>query len=276
MNNNTKFVFFGTDTFAVKVLDTLKNRGFIPSLIVTQPDKPVGRKQTITAPPTKIWGTINNVDISQPETLKNVPEELTTDRFDFFVVASYGKIIPQAILDLPKLGTLNIHPSILPKYRGASPLEYTILNGDSETGVTIMLMDAKMDHGPILNITKYEIPNPNTITYPELLKTLAELGANSLAGIIPEFVSGQIKPQEQNHDQATYTKLIKKTDGEINPFNDPKTAWRKYRAFIEWPGVYFFKDNKRIIVKQARLENDQFIIERIIPEGKNEMDWDAF
>lgn len=272
-SNSIKFAFFGTDAFAVKVLNTLKERGLLPLLIITTPDKPVGRKQIMTAPPTKIWGTINNIEIIQPENLRTIPPELTETTFDFFLVASYGKIIPQAILDLPKLGALNIHPSLLPKYRGASPLEYTILNGDTETGVAVMLMDAEMDHGPIFKIAKYPIADPNQIAYPELHDALAKLGANTLADIIPDLVSRQIKPSEQNHDGATFTKLIKKEDGEIDPFGDPKTAWRKYRAFIEWPGVYFFKDGKRIVVKKARFDNGQFLIERVVPEGKTEVDW---
>lgn len=271
-SNSIKFAFFGTDAFAVKVLDTLKEQGLIPSLIVAPPDKPVGRKQIITPPPTKIWATIHNIQIIQPDNLKTIPTELSNNNFDIFVTASYGKIIPQTILDLPKLGALNIHPSLLPKYRGASPLEYTILNGDAETGVAVMLMDAEMDHGPILKIAKHQI-NPNQITYLELRDKLAELGANTLAEVLPDFVSGQTKPTEQNHNEATYTKLIKKEDGEIDPFGDPETAWRKYRAFIEWPGVYFFKDDKRIIIKKARFNNGQFLIERVIPEGKNETNW---
>ncbi len=273
MPNNNKFAFFGTDAFAVKVLNTLKKRDLTPSLLIAPPDRPVGRKQIMTAPPTKIWATIHNIEVIQPEKLQPIPTELTAVPFEFFLTASYGKIIPQAILDLPRLGALNIHPSLLPEYRGASPLEYTILNGDKKTGVAVMLMDAEMDQGPILKISEYEIPKPNEITYPELRDQLAELGANTLADILPDFLAGNIKPAEQDHAAATYTKLIKKNDGEINPFGDQETAWRKYRAFIDWPGVYFFKDNKRIVIKKARFDNGQFLIERVVPEGKTETDW---
>ncbi len=264
------FVFFGTDAFAVKVLSILKDRGLVPALIVTTLDKPIGRKQIITPPPTKVWAMENNVPVIQPANLKTTPAELTTN-FDFFLVASYGKIIPQTILDLPKLGIINIHPSLLPKHRGASPLEYTILNGDTETGVTIMQMDAEMDHGPILAMAKLGLDGAET--YFDLRDHLATLGAETLANVLPNYLSGKVVPTEQDHNAATYTKLIKKEDGEIDPFGDPITAWQKYRAFIDWPGVYFFQDNKRIIVKKARFESGQFVIERVIPEGKTEQDF---
>lgn len=273
-----KFAFFGTDAFAVKVLATLKETSLVPSLIITNPDKPVGRKQIITPPPAKVWALENNIPIIQPASLKEIPEELKAG-FDVFITASYGKIIPQNILDLPPHNCLNIHPSLLPKYRGPAPLEYTILNDDSETGVTIMQMDSKMDEGPILATAKVTLDG--TETYFDLREQLAELGAKTLTGILPDYLAGNLKPIEQNHTEATYTKLITKEDGEINPATDPLTAWHKYRAFIEWPGVYFFDTpkpgeggkGKRIIVKKARFENGKLIIERVVPEGKTEIDW---
>ena len=265
-----KFAFFGTDNFAVIVLNTLKEHGLIPALVVTTPDKPVGRKQIITPPPSKVWAIENNVPVIQPTSLKEIPAELKAG-FDVFVTASYGKIIPQNILDLPSHGSLNIHPSLLPKYRGPAPLEYTLLNGDTETGVTIMQMDAKMDEGPILAVAKIGLTGSET--YFDLRDNLAKLGANTLANVLPDYISGKLKPTAQDQTAATYTKFITKADGEVDPFNDQTKAWHKYRAFIDWPGVWFIKDGKRIVIKKAHFENNQFIVERVIPEGKTETNW---
>ena len=156
--NKATFAFFGTDEFSVVVLNTLKNLGFVPSFIITTPDQPKGRKMILTPPPVKVWAEENKIKIIQPTSLKNIDEQSrhALDGLNdqglplIFLVASYGKIIPKNILDIPTHGTLNIHPSLLPKYRGASPLETAILSGDTETGVTIIKLDEEMDHGPIL------------------------------------------------------------------------------------------------------------------------------
>lgn len=280
---NNKFAFFGTDEFSIKILDTLKLKGLLPKLIVTVPDQPRGRKMVMTPPPAKVWAEQNNIPVIQPASLKNLDadhyQRLNSD-FVFFLVASYGKIIPQSILDLPKKNTLNVHPSLLPKYRGATPLESSILAGEETTGVTIIVLDALMDHGPILAQREISVSQWKPF-YEELRDKLAEEGANLLIEFLPSYLADKIKPGDQDHNSATLTKKISKEDGRLN-FNDkPELNFRKIRALTPWPGAYFFikhgdRNDFRIIIKKARLENDELIIERVLPEGKKEIDWESF
>jgi len=269
-----KYVFFGTDEFSVKVLEILKKRGLAPALVVTVPDQPKGRKMAITPPLTKTWAQTNNVECVQPDKLKDFS---LADDFDFGVVASYGKIIPQHILDTPKKGFLNIHPSLLPKYRGATPLESAILSDDTKTGVTIMQVDAQMDHGPIVAQTTIPLSEK---WYEELRDETAEIGANLLVDILSDYLSDKINPIEQNHNQATETKKITKTDGLIDLSANPILNFKKIRAFTPWPGAHFFsKKNERdirVVIKKAHLENSGLVLDRVIPEGKNEMNWSDF
>jgi len=272
--------FFGSPDFAVYTLKGLLGHGIVPSLVISQPDKPAGRKLLMTPPATKIWAEENTISVFQPETLKD-PEVLQAiideGPWDLFIVAAYGKIIPQAVLDIPKFGTLNVHPSLLPKLRGASPIQSAILTEDS-TGVTIMLMDADMDHGPILT------QEPTKIAWPpkesELEKVTAAQGAQMLADVIPRFIAGEITPQEQDHEAATFVKKISKADGEIDLNSDPEANFRKIQAFNIWPRTFFFveKDGKkmRVVITDAALEDGKLIIKKVIPEGKKEIPYNDF
>ena len=272
--NKPQFTFFGTPEFARIVLDELKEAGYIPSLIVTAPDKPVGRKHILTPPPVKVWGEENGIPVLQVSHPREAIEILKERRDDLFIVASYGYILSQEILDIPKYGVLNVHASLLPLYRGASPIESAILNGDEFTGSTIMKMMLKMDAGPIL--TQSLVPLNNEITKPELFELLAHDGGKLLAETIEPYLKGEILEQGQDESQATYCKKIQKSDGNITHDNDT-TRWRKYRAYYGWPGVFFFnEDGKRIKVTKARFEDGKFIIERIIPEGKKEVDYSMY
>ena len=276
--------FFGSPQIAVYVLNILKENGIIPGLIISQPDKPAGRKLKLTPPEAKVWAEENNISIFQPETLKDkeiVQAIINEGPWDIFIVAAYGKIIPRAVLDIPKYGTLNVHPSLLPKLRGASPIQSAILE-ENETGVTIMLVDKKMDHGPILAqektpIEKIEKWPPKTS---KLEKITAEQGGRMLASVIPQWVAGKIKPQEQDHGTATFTKKITKQDGFIELDNDPEKNFRKIQAFDIWPRTYFFteRNNKkiRVIITDAELIDGKLIIKKVIPEGKKEMDYQSF
>ena len=303
------FAFWGTDEFSVKVLETLAKRGMTPSLIITVPDKPKGRKMLMTPPLVKGWGEENGVEVVQPTSLKGLEAKPPSEhrlgglasKFDFFLVASYGKIIPQEILDIPTHETLNIHPSLLPKYRGPSPLETTILNGDSETGVTIIKLDAEMDHGPILaqkklNLQSGQIPELNNkYNFIELRDKTAELGAELLIKILPDYLNdppklgeaSKITPQEQDHDQATYTKKFTKADGRLDSNDSPIVNYRKILALNPWPGTYLDypnpsklnEENKtRVIIKEAHFdfENNELIYDKIIPAGRPEMTWADF
>jgi len=276
------FTFFGTSKFSVLVLEELKKNGFIPSLIITTEDKPKGRKLILTPPEVKIWAKKENIPFIQPKSLKdssifNTIKEKTFSE-DVFIVASYGKIIPQNILDIPKSGTLNIHPSLLPKLRGASPIQSSILEED-ETGVTIIKLDAEMDHGPILAQEKIEIANwpPYANNLEEIL---AKKGGEILSEILPEWIKGKIKEIEQDHKQASFCKKIEKEDGEINLEDNPETNLRKIRAYNIWPIAFTFYKHKekniRLSIKSARSEDGKLILEKVIPEGKKEMSFEDF
>ncbi len=251
MGNKIKIIFFGTPKFAKIILQKLIEQNNLKiCAVVTAPDKLVGRKQILTPPAVKVIAQENNIPILQPEKLdNNLIIKLKKYDPDLHIIASYGKIIPQAILDLPKYGNLNVHPSLLPKYRGASPIQSVLLNGEQETGVTLILMDEKMDHGPILTFSK--LPVAKDIKFLELHNKLAKLGAELLVKAIPDYISGKIKPIEQKHNNATFCKIIKKTDGKIDWLKPAKQIYNQWRAFCEWPGVYsqFTLNNKQLTIK---------------------------
>lgn len=268
------FVFFGTDLFAVKVLSELKKLGLIPGLIITTPDTPQGRHLILTPPPVKIWVQQNKINFDQPEKLKNY--QLPAD-LDFVLVASYGKILPANLLAQWPGKFLNIHPSLLPHYRGPAPLQAAIANNETDIGVTIMVVDEAMDHGPIVATRTVTI---NQKWFEELRDETAQIGAKLLVKILPDWLAGKLKSEAQNHGQATYTKKINKSDGEINLTDEPVKTFAKIRAYTPTPGAYFFtkKNGKRIrvIIKKARLEDGQLLIERVVPEGKKETDYASF
>ncbi|MFC1802174.1 methionyl-tRNA formyltransferase [Patescibacteria group bacterium] len=275
----TNIAFFGTPKFSVQVLDELQKSGIIPKVIITAPDKPKGRKLIVTPPPTKVWAEKNNIEIIQPQKLdSDFYQKLKDTDCDLFIIAAYGKIIPNNILDIPKYKTLNIHPSLLPKYRGATPIQSAILSGDNETGMTIIQLDEEMDHGPILAQEIIDISDIPHIS--ELSEKLARLGANILAEIIPSWIAGELKPKGQEHDLATFTKKIKTTDAEINLNKNPLENFRKIQSYGDNPKPYFFIKNKnnpdkkiRVIIKEADYKDGELILKKLIPEGKKEMDY---
>jgi len=234
-----KIIFMGTGVFASIVLQKLINSGLELFAIITQPDKPSGREQDIIFSPVKNLAVEKNLDVYQPKSLIKADGFVLVDSLapDLIIVADYGKIIPKNILDLPKFGTLNIHPSLLPKYRGSSPLQETILRGDKETGVTIILLDEEMDHGQIVGQEKLEIGSQK-YSLAELRQKLAELGGDLAIKVLPDYLSGKIKPIAQNHDRATYTKIIVKEDGKINWEKSAKEIDCQLRAYGEWPGSW--------------------------------------
>lgn len=289
-NRNLKFAYFGTDIFSVEVLEQLRNAEFIPKVIVTAPDRPCGRGQRIQKPAVKIWAEENipNAKILQPEKLDN--EFINTlkesiDTWDIFVVASYGKIIPREVVDMPRHGSLNVHPSLIPLYRGASPIESAMLEDAKTTGVTIILVDERMDHGPILNqeIVKFD-EWPSRI---EVEKKMAIIGGRLLSSTIPLWVAGEIEALEQDHDRATFTKKITKDMGTIefdkatgSLGGDARKNFLKIQALNPWPGAYFFinKDGRdlRVKITLAVWVDDELRILKVIPEGKREMNFADF
>ena len=282
-DKNIKFAFFGTSDFSVKVLDVLYQNSLIPKLIVTVPDKPKGRKKELSPPPVKIWALNYNINFTQPVSLKKLETNspLKSKQYGLFIVAAYGKIIPPDIINAPKHGIINVHPSLLPKYRGPSPIQYFILSGEKETGVTIMLMDEEVDHGPIIQSEKLKTQSEK-LNFKQLEDKLAELGGTMLVEIIPNWIDGKIKPLEQGHSKATFTKKITKEDGLVDLEKDNlEIVYRKFLAFYPWPGIYFFteKANKkiRVIITDMEVsESGELIIKRVKPECKKEMSYDDF
>ena len=289
-NKKLNFVFFGTPDVASETLEILKQSGFLPSLIVTSSDKPQGRKMIITPPPVKVWAEKNKIPYIQPEKNAELLSMFSSEEFglavrsekklkeakhDLFIVVAYGKIISEDILKIPKFGSINIHYSLLPKYRGASPVESAILNGEVETGVTIQKMVYKMDAGEILAQEKVKIDA--TLQAPELRKRLIKLGGELLVKVLkPPSASGHSPftgGEEQDESQATFCKKIKKEDGLLDLNDDPVKNYNKFRAYAGWPRTFFFKNGKRIIITDAALENGKFIIKKIIPEGGKEKDY---
>ena len=279
--NNMKlnFAFLGTPTVASQTLDILKQNGHVPSIIITSPDKPAGRGLHLTPSPVSIWAEKNNIPCLKPEKInQEFIEKFNKFNIDLSIVVAYGKILPENFIKIPKLGTINIHYSLLPKYRGASPLESALLNGDLITGVSIQQMAYKLDSGPIIADKQINI---DAIDTKDILKDkLISLGGSLLCEIIPSIIKREVNPTIQDESNATHCAKIQKEDGEINLNDEANKNWNKYRAFYGWPGTYFFveKNNKkiRVKIKEATYENNLFIIKRVTPEGKKEIAYEDF
>jgi methionyl-tRNA formyltransferase len=279
-----KFAFFGTPEIAAIALTEMETFGVLPSLIVANEDAPIGRKQIITPPPTKVWAETRGIPVFQPASLKNpdLLTPLTESAWDFFIVFAYGKIMPEWLIELPKHKTLNAHPSLLPKLRGASPIRSTLLSDLSACGVTIMLMDKELDHGPILY--QQAVPLEETIPGQELDRTLSLISGDLLVHVMRELQSGTLNPVPQDHAEATFCTKITKAMGEITidplhlPTGEEATLiYRKICAFDGWPETFFIYEGKRIKIKTAELTEDGTLsIIRIVPEGKNEIDFSTY
>ena len=271
---NSKIIFFGTPKVSAHVLGALIAAGYDIVAVVTNPDQPVGRKHVITPPPVKVLALEKGIPVLQPKKLDSEFYSIITSHYpieaSIAIVVAYGKIIPQSIIDSFPLGMLNIHYSLLPKYRGASPVEQAILAGEPTTGVTIQKLVFKLDAGPIIAVRKVTIDERTTT--PKLKELLTEEGVKLLLEILPKYISGEVAPIEQDESLATHCGKIDKADGEIKLGDDDAEKWRKYKAYYGWPGVFYFDEaGKRVKVTDAEWIEDQFIIKKIIPEGKNEI-----
>lgn len=250
---NKRIVFFGTPDFACPTLELLLENTFNVVGVVTQPDKPKGRKQVMHAPPVKKVALKHGIPFFQPKRIKkNLEfEKILSDlNPDVCIVIAYGKIIPQNILDIPKIGFINIHGSILPQYRGASPIQEAIKNGDTKTGITIMHMNAGMDTGDIISIEECAILP--TMTSQELHDDLSIRGAQAMLNALPAILNGTAKKVPQDDSLATYCSIIKKEDGLINWENTAQTIYNQIRAFTPWPGCYTFYNGKRLKIKNVK------------------------
>jgi methionyl-tRNA formyltransferase len=280
-----KFAFFGTPDLAVIILDILKGSGMLPSVVITNPDAPQGRKMILTPSPVKVWAQKEGIPVLQPQSLRTdntVEQYLKDNDISLSIVVAYGKIIPPSLLSIPRYGTINVHPSLLPELRGASPIRTAILRDMRTTGVSIMLLDSELDHGPILAQETVEIERS---AWPmrgnELDTLLATKGGMLLVQTLREWIDGNVPPREQEHEKATFCEKISKEMGELDLHGDPYHDLLKIRAFDGWPGTFFFteKNGKRIRVKviDAELAPDGSLrILRVIPEGRNELSYIEF
>ena len=297
-----KVVFFGSPSSALPSLKKILDSGHSVELVITQPDKPTGRGKKLLPCPVKQMALVLNIPVSQPLKIRKdaaTLEQLKKIQPDLAVVVAYGQIIPASIIYLPKHNSLNVHFSLLPRYRGASPVQWALLNGEDRTGITIFELNEKMDEGDVLAQQETEIlPEENAA---ELEARLAQLGADLLVKTIDRIES--LKHQKQDHAQATYAPKLKKEDGKIDWGKDSFYIQRQVRAFTPWPSAYAFIGEKRVKIPKGQKsegraapssspgeilnigkegieiycgERSVFLIERIQPENRNEMDAFAF
>lgn len=261
----TRVIFMGSPDFAIDTLQALINH-FLVVGVVTQPDRPAGRGRILTPPPVKVLAEEVGLPLIQPlrmqesETLAKLREWQP----DLIVVAAFGQILRQEVLDLPPFGSVNVHASLLPRWRGAAPIQAAILHGDQQTGVTIMKMDAGVDTGPLLS--QRALPIQAEDTAGSLAPKLAKLGAELLIETLPAYLNGQLQPQPQQREH-TYAPLLKKSDGELDFSQSANALERKIRAFNPWPGTFIIWQEGRLKVHQARVVSlvETDMIERIEP-----------
>ena len=244
-----KVVFMGTPDYAVPTLEALIRAGHEVAAVFAQPDKPVGRKHLLTAPPVKVCAQEHNIPVFQPQTLKDkeITEQIKKIAPDIIVVVAYGKILPQDLLGIPKYGCVNGHASLLPAYRGASPIQWCIVCGETKTGVTVMQMDQGMDTGDILKTQ--EVMIGETETAEELFGRLSAVTADLTVKTLSEIPEGTITPQKQPETGVSYAPIIKKEMAELH-FNEytAREIRNRVRGYYSWPCAYFFLDGKRIKV----------------------------
>ncbi len=244
-------IFMGTPEYAVPYLEALIQSDMTPVAVITQPDKPSGRKGALEQSPIKQCAVKNGISVMQPDSVNtpDVVEKIRALHPDLIVVVAFGQIISQDILDIPRFKCINVHPSLLPKYRGPSPRQAPILNGDAQTGVTIMLMDEKMDHGPILS--QATVPLDARETYETLCTKTIAVGVPLFIKTINEWVEEKITPQGQDHALATYTKLLKKESGKIGWSKPASEIDAMVRALNPWPGTWTQWHGKRIKILET-------------------------
>lgn len=274
------FIFFGTPLVASETLEIMYTKGLVPSLIITAPDRPSGRGMRMTPPPVKDFAIAHDIPYLQPEkitpeVLEEIEKFVHEHGIKIFIVVAYGKILPEKLISIPEHGTYNIHYSLLPRHRGASPVEASILNGDQVTGVCIQRMVYQLDAGDIIASTKLPITPEDTTK--SLRDTLIPLGAQLLTDIYPELPTLQDSGTRQNSEYITTCGKINKTDRLIN-ISDTSTdnqilMWRKYRAYDVHGGVYFMHNDIQVKVKYAVFKNNKFIIKRVVYPGKPESNY---
>jgi methionyl-tRNA formyltransferase len=279
MTSKPRFAFFGTPELAAVFLDDLEKAGLVPSLIVTTPDRPRGRGLALTPPPVKVWGEARSIPVLQPEKPIEAAEALQKDAYDFFLVIYYGKILPRAVFDIPKRGTINVHFSLLPRWKGTSPIRACILNDDKKAGVSLVLMDEKIDHGQIVAQKELRIA-----AWPPSASGLEEQATHESAALLTQIIgpwlAGEIEAREQNHDLETLCPAYAKEDGRLDLAAGGYANLLKIRGFDSTVGThaYFERGGKtlRVQILSGHLEGSRLVIDSVKPEGKKEMPYEEF
>lgn len=251
--SHAKVIFFGSSEFALPIFESLLNERVKILVVVTQPDKPSGREGLPAPTPLKIRARSHKLEVLQFDSLAKpgVAEQLKSFHADFAVVASFGQIIPKEVLRVTRRDFINIHPSLLPKYRGPSPIHYALLNGESVTGTSIMILDEKMDHGPLLAQQRVAVESDDT--YTKLHDRLAHASAELLIQVLPPWLEGVLESHRQDDRLATFTKLLTRQDGKILWKNPAEHIDRRIRALTPWPGTWTTLDGERYKILKARL-----------------------
>lgn len=285
MNKHISYAFFGTPEFASIILEKLIGAGMPPVALICNPDRPVGRKKIVTPPPAKASilsqdeSIRETITILQPEKVKEIEAQLRELQCDIFIVAAYGNIIPQSILSIPRLGTIGVHPSLLPRLRGATPIQSAILTGEQTTGVSLFVVDAKVDHGPVIAQEELGDIDMHSVTYPELHHALAELGATMLIQTLPVITKAIAEAPLQDESKVTMTTKFTSQDGEINASDLQKamsgeapelaiTIDRKIRAFNPEPSVFTIRDGVRTKLLQSAIRDGALVLKQIQIAGK--------
>ncbi len=251
-----RILFAGTPDFALASLDAMHANGFTPIAVLTQPDRPAGRGRKLTASPVKQFSVDNDIPVMQPVTLKDphVVDEIAALQPDIMIVAAYGLILPRAVLDVPALGCVNVHASLLPRWRGAAPIQQAILNGDAQTGVCLMQMEEGLDTGPVYARASVDIGDDETAG--ELHDRLATLGGELLVAHLEAILAGEISPEAQDDDEATYAAKIRREDAEIDWRAPASEIARKIRAYNPVPGAWFDYGGEQIKCWKAIAHED--------------------
>lgn len=264
-----KYIFFGTPDVAKETLEQLVAADLPPVAVVTNPDAPKGRGQVMTPSLVRQYAESLDIPVLTPEKLdETFMAELSGYSAELAIVVAYGKLLPETLINSFPKGVLNVHYSLLPRWRGASPVESALLAGDQVTGVTIQKMVKALDAGDVVAAREMKIEADDTTA--TLRPRLIGLGADLLIETLPKYLSGEITPVAQVEDLVTRAPKFKKEDGELDLAGDAQENWQKYRAFAVWPGTFFFQDGKRYKITKASFQAGKFNVERVIPEGGKE------
>ncbi|MGI8315069.1 methionyl-tRNA formyltransferase [Halobacillus mangrovi] len=295
----TRIAFMGTPDFAVPVLDRIVEDGYEVVLVITQPDRPKGRKKVMTPPPVKVAAEKHGIPVFQPEKIKNEYEEVLKYKPDLIVTAAFGQILPEALLEAPTYGCINVHASLLPELRGGAPIHYAILQGKKETGVTIMYMVKKLDAGDML--AKVTVPIDDNDHVGTLHDKLSVAGADLLAQTLPKLLKGELEAEEQDHETATFASNIKREQELIDWSNDQQTVYDHVRGLHPWPVAFTFWKGKPMKIwwtekvngtfnenpgTVVRVDDNGFLVQtgdgkavkitELQPSGKKKMNGEAF